>query len=65
VPEIEEREAAIFAGYTWRTWHELPREERTDGVAHYRLHRLISLHQDDAVAKDAERRMKRGTKGGS
>lgn len=55
VPELEEREAAIFAGYRWREWLELPRYERADGVAHLRLHHLIALHGQDAVAAESRR----------
>lgn len=59
VPEMEEREAAIFNGYQWRKWRKLPHDERVTGVAHFRLHGLIEHHQQDAVARhsrDEERR---------
>lgn len=55
VPEIEEREAAKFNGYTWRTWQDLPRRERVDNVAYFRLSRLIDLHREDAVYKHSNR----------
>ena len=56
VPQIEERESAIFNGYTWREWSTLAYDERVYAVAHHRLHRLITLHQADAEIKDAETR---------
>ncbi len=59
VPEIEEREAAIFNGYTWRDWLGLPRHERTSGVAHHRLHQLIDLHRQEALQEDMTRQMRR------
>lgn len=55
VPEIEEREAAIFNGYTWTEWNALPYWERIDGVAFARTHRLIELHKGDAEAQAMER----------
>lgn len=61
VPELEEREAAIFAGYRWREWLDLPRYERVDGVAHFRLHHLIELHGQDAVAEESRRAIARRT----
>ena len=56
VPEIEEREACLFSGYTWHDWQELSKAERTDGVAHFRLHHLMELHKAEAVEDAAERR---------
>ena len=56
VSEYEEREAARWGGYTWPAWQALEREERIDGIAHYRLDRLISLHQLDAQEADRKRR---------
>ncbi len=52
VAELECREAAIFGGYRWIDWIELSRQEQADSVAHYRLHLLIKMHQDDAVTKE-------------
>lgn len=59
VPEIEEREAAVFAGYAWREWVEIDRKDRVDAVAHYRLHHLIERHSSDASYLDSKRRMER------
>lgn len=59
MPEVEEREVALFNGYTWRVWQELPYEERRDGVAHFRLHHLIEMHRQDAAIQDAESKAKR------
>ena len=56
VPEIEEREAARFSGYTWKDWRELPTQERVDGVAHFRLRRAIDMNRQDAQQKEAERK---------
>lgn len=49
VPEIEEREAALFNGYRWNSWLRLPHDERVNGVAHLRLRHLIETHAQDAV----------------
>ena len=61
VAPLEEREAARFAGYTWSVWETLPREERIEAVAHYRVVRLIEMHQADAVQREQERQAR--TKG--
>lgn len=58
VPEVEEREAAKFNGYTWKEWQELPSHERVDGVAYFRIRRQIEMHQQDAQDKESERRMR-------
>ncbi len=58
VPEVEEREAAKFCGYNWREWRDLPRQERVIGFAHFRVHRLIEMNQQDARDKDSNRRMR-------
>ena len=59
VPEVEEREAARFNGYTWKEWLKLPRQERVDGVAYSRIRRYIDMHQEDAKGKEARRLAKR------
>lgn len=56
VPEIEEREAAVFCQVPYYVWTELPWQERSSCLAHYRLHLMIEAHIDDAQAQDAERR---------
>lgn len=56
VPLYEEREAAVYGHYRWRDWQNLPAEERAAAVAHFRLHRLIDLHQHDALNTAMERR---------
>lgn len=58
MPELEEREAAIFSGYTWKEWRDLPREERIAGIAHYRVHHLIELHTEDAISKVVQMRQR-------
>ena len=59
VSEVEERDAAIANGYTWREWGDLSRNERIHNVAHYRLRRLIDAHVEDAVSAAGEARMRR------
>ena len=61
VPEIEEREAARFVGVPWAAWERLPRVDRADGVGHFRLSRLIDLHQSDAHNSELKRRAGRRT----
>lgn len=61
VPEIEEREAARFGGVPWADWERLPRVDRIDGVAHFRLSRLIDLHQSDAHNAELKRRANQRT----
>lgn len=57
VPLYEEREAATYGHYTWREWRtELEPEERAAAVAQYRLHHLVTLHQNDAMNAAMERR---------
>ncbi|KKL12514.1 hypothetical protein LCGC14_2535010 [marine sediment metagenome] len=56
VPEVEEREAARFNGYNWKEWLVLPKRERVDGVAYFRIRRAIDMNQQDAVRMDADRR---------
>lgn len=58
VPQLDEREAALFCGYTWREWCELDIEERIFGVAHHRLHSLIESHSHEAVQDEMERRQR-------
>lgn len=64
VPEVEEREAAIFNGYTWKEWLEFDlldpegRWHRASGIAHYRAHHLIEMHTEEAVNDEIERRSK-------
>ena len=58
VPEIEERHAARFGGYRWKQWLALARQERIDGVAAYRLDRLVDLHSQDAVDRESRSRRK-------
>lgn len=56
VPEMEEREASVFAQYTWQDWLALTWQERANAIAHYRLHHLIDLHRNDAVSSELRRR---------
>lgn len=51
VPQYEEYDAMTEAHYTESEWGELDRMTRARVLAHYRLARLIELHQNDAVSK--------------
>ena len=69
MPEIEEREAAIFCGYTWKEWLEFDlldqegRWNRASGIAHYRLHYLIEQHVNDAINNEVDRKSKAARNG--
>ena len=65
VPEMEEREAAMFASIRFLHWQKMTREERVDGVAHYRLHHLVEMHSEDAVSTAMEARERKVRRGGS
>ena len=54
VPELEEREAALFCGYTMPEWAALPWQERARSLAHYRISHLIRLHAEEASSMAAE-----------
>lgn len=58
VPEVEERDAARFNGYSWKEWSGLLYEDHVEGVAYFRLRRLIDMHEEDSVAREVERRTK-------
>lgn len=58
IPEIDEREAAKYSGYTWREWLDLSRFERVDCFAAFTLHNLIDAHSHEA-AQDAIERKRR------
>ena len=51
VPLYEEMEAMRFAGYNERAWRRLDTEEKAFHVAHFRVHGLVEMHKDDAVAE--------------
>ncbi len=61
VPEYEEREAARFGLYNWTQWQFLDTNEKASIIAQRRMSNLISLHQDDAVHIEMERRQKRAS----
>lgn len=63
VPEYIEREAARFGLYRWIDWCDLSINERTYGIAHYRLHGLIEMHEGDAMNAYFESQSNRGGKG--
>lgn len=59
VPLYEEYDAMLAAHYNESDWQRLAWQDKARAVAHYRLKHWIAIHQQDAVAKDAERRTKR------
>jgi hypothetical protein len=69
VNELEEREAALFGGYTWKQWQEFDllsaegRYQRASGIAHYRIHHLIENHTEDAVSSSVEAKYKAAPNG--
>lgn len=56
IPAYEEREVARFGLYNWAEWRVLDNDEKAMAVAHYRVHNMIALHQQDAVNDELERR---------
>ncbi len=58
IPAYEEREAARFGLYNWTEWRLLNNDDKAMAVAHYRINGMISLHQQDAVNNEMERRDK-------
>ena len=56
VPEIDERDAARFSGYTWSEWDALPYDERAGAVAYHRVSRLIEMHVNEAVIESSRPR---------
>ncbi len=62
ISEIEEKDSARFNGYPWPQWKELTYDERVDGVAYFRLTRLIDMCKEDAVSREVARRSRSPTK---
>lgn len=58
VPELEERDAMIWAHYTRPAWMALDWQERAATLAHFRLDHLMRLHTQEAQAMDAELRQR-------
>lgn len=56
VPPYEEHDARIEAGYNLTQWAALAPGERALEVAHYRLRKAKSLHEQAAVARAARPR---------
>lgn len=52
VAELEERNAALAEGYSFAEYQALPRDERILTVAHYRLSRLLRMHEQDALERE-------------
>lgn len=59
VSEYEEREAAIFGGYTWDRWMAQDSRDRAAVVAHLRMSTMIRQHSQDAIDREIELREKR------
>lgn len=59
ISEVEDRDSARFNGYSWHDWQLQTYQDRVDGVAYYRLRRLIDMHEEDAVSSEVERRSRR------
>lgn len=55
VPEYEERNAAVAAGYLWSEWLDMDMRDRAAIVAFERLKGLIALHSNDAIDKQHRR----------
>lgn len=58
VPEYEERDAAKSQGIPWPSWLTMDRREQAACVAFHRISNIVSLHAQDAVASDSERRQR-------
>lgn len=56
VPELEEREAAKFNGFNWRQWLSLPLHDRADGVACFRISKMIEYHHQKAIERETRRK---------
>ncbi len=56
VPDFEQREAAVFCRYNWGEWQRLDWQGRASSIAHFRLHNLVELHKNDAIARDIKRK---------
>lgn len=68
VPELEEREAAVYVNASWAEWCAMGWQERAAAIAHYRLHILIDAHIQDAIDRESRRKqavdsVKRGHSG--
>jgi hypothetical protein len=64
VPEIEERDAALFGLYNWTAWSRLSVEQKAAGIAHYRLTNLMKAHIQEAQNHAANvQRAQAGTEG--
>jgi len=55
VPLFEEMEAMIFSHYNQREWQGLESNDKALAVAHYRMHRLVELHENDIVNTEIKR----------
>lgn len=53
---MEERDAAVFSQYNWGGWLALNWQERANAIAHFRLHHVVNLHRNDALAAEMKRR---------
>lgn len=60
VPLFEEMEAMRFAGYTERQWREMDPDEKGFAVAHYRIHGMVEMHKEDALAEKMKQETEKG-----
>lgn len=60
VSGVEEREVSVYCRYNWREWGGLTWQERAAGVAQYRIHKLVALHQNEAVASAIKKQTGKG-----
>ena len=62
ISELEMRDSARFNDYTFQEWQQLSYADRVDGVAYYRLTRIIDMAKEDAVSREMDRRSQRPRK---
>jgi len=55
VPPFDEYSSMTAANYTETEWAHLSADARARAVAHWRLTRLVRLHENDVVNKRAKR----------
>lgn len=56
VPDIEARDAALFSGYTWMEFTELPDYEQAACVAHYRRHNQVESVMQQEITDYTKRK---------
>ncbi len=56
MPEYIEREAARFAIINWAEWQSWEYMDKVKAAAHYLINLQIGHHQQDAIAREENRR---------